>query len=213
MILREKAYQIIKDRIVSGYYQPGQPLNEREIIEEIKISRTPFREAVHALAEESLVQIFPNRGVFVRELTLQDVLNGFDIRYLLDPYVVQLASVRMPKEVIQRLISRIDEIEKDKDHYRQLLDEDDYFHVKLLQFTDNRQLVKIMNNLYEYNRFQVILMDENKNGTISKERLDSAIESLTEHRIVLQHMLGNEVDLAFQAMQQHIANARKRIFQ
>ena len=85
VILREKAYRAIKDRIVSGQYRPGQPLNEKEIIQELQISRTPFREAINALNEENLVQIFPNRGIFVRELTLRDVSDGFEIRLLLEP--------------------------------------------------------------------------------------------------------------------------------
>ena len=51
VILREKAYRAIKDRIVSGQYRPGQPLNEKEIIQELQISRTPFREAINALGE------------------------------------------------------------------------------------------------------------------------------------------------------------------
>lgn len=213
MILREKAYKKIKDRIVSGYYQPGQPLNEKEIIDEFQISRTPFREAVHALAEENLVQIFPNRGVFVRELTLQDILNGFDIRSLLDPYVVRLAASRMPKSAIRKLIEQIDLIEKDKKNYNGLLNEDDHFHYELLQFTENRQLIRIMKNLYEFNRYQVILMDEIKNGGVSKHRLNGAIESLAEHRVVLVHMLNGETDQAVEAMQKHILNARKRILQ
>lgn len=213
MILREKAYKKIKDRIVSGYYQPGQPLNEKEIIDEFQISRTPFREAVHALAEENLVQIFPNRGVFVRELTLQDILNGFDIRSLLDPYVVRLAASRMPKSAIRKLIEQIDLIEKDKKNYNGLLNEDDHFHYELLQFTENRQLIRIMKNLYEFNRYQVILMDEIKNGGVSQHRLSGAIESLAEHRVVLVHMLNGETDQAAEAMQMHILNARKRILQ
>lgn len=213
MILREKAYKKIKDRIVSGYYQPGQPLNEKEIIDEFQISRTPFREAVHALAEENLVQIFPNRGVFVRELTLQDILNGFDIRSLLDPYVVRLAASRMPKGAIRKLIEQIDLIEKDKKNYNGLLNEDDRFHYELLQFTENRQLIRIMKNLYEFNRYQVILMDEIKNGGVSQHRLNGAIESLAEHRVVLVHMLNGETDQAVEAMQTHILNARKRILQ
>lgn len=67
MVLREKAYRIIKERIIKGEYRPGQPLNEKAIIEELSISRTPFREAIHALNEENLVQVYPNRGIFVRE--------------------------------------------------------------------------------------------------------------------------------------------------
>lgn len=208
MVLREKAYQIIKERIVKGQYKPGQPLNEKAIIEELKISRTPFREAIHALNEENLVQVFPNRGIFVRELTLQDVTEGFDIRYLLEPYVLELASVRMPSSLVEELIRRIDQL--DPHHYAALLEEDNYFHETLLSYTDNKQLSKIMKNLYEFNQFQVILLDNPASGYISEERLANAVESLKEHRAILTCIQEGNIPEAVEKMRDHLAQARDR---
>lgn len=208
MVLREKAYQIIKERIVKGQYKPGQLLNEKAIIEELKISRTPFREAIHALNEENLVQVFPNRGVFVRELTLQDVTEGFDIRYRLEPYVLELASVRMPSSLVEELIRRIDRL--DSRNYAALLEEDNYFHETLLAYTDNKQLSKIMKNLYEFNQFQVILLDNPASGYISEERLANAIESLKEHRAVLTSIQEGNIPEAVEKMRYHLAQARDR---
>lgn len=211
MVLREKTYQVIKERIVSGQYRPGQPLNEKAIIEELKISRTPFREAVHALNEEQLVQIFPNRGIFVRELTLQDITNGFDIRYLLEPFVVELATARMPKAMVEELISRINEV--DRANYAALLAEDDHFHVSLLRYTDNKQLSRIMQNLYEYNRFQVVLLDEPQSNYVQTVRTGNAYSSLEEHKEVLGCMLAGDAQGAVRAMQYHITGAKKRALQ
>lgn len=211
MVLREKTYKIIKERIVSGQYRPGQPLNEKEIIEELNISRTPFREAVHALNEENLVQIFPNRGIFVRELTFSDITNGFNIRYLLEPYVVELASVRMPKRVMEELIKRIEEV--DRSDYSALLSEDDHFHTALLQYVDNNQLSRIMMNLYEYNHFQVVLIDDTATDYIRNIRTSSVYQSLDEHKAILNHMLCGDTPGAVKAMQEHIINAKKRLLQ
>lgn len=212
MVLREKTYRIIKERICSGEYRPGQPLNEKSIIEELKISRTPFREAVHALNEENLVQIFPNRGIFVRELTLQDITNGFDIRYLLEPFVVELASVRMAKPMVEELIRRIDAI--DRADYAALLAEDDHFHTELLRYTDNKQLSRIMQNLYEYNRFQVVLLDESPQSSyVQTVRTGDAFRSLEEHKEVLNCMLAGDTQGAVRAMQFHITSAKKRALQ
>ncbi len=211
MVLREKTYTIIKERIVSGEYKPGQPLNEKAIIEELAISRTPFREAVHALNEENLVQIFPNRGIFVRELTLRDITNGFDIRYRLEPYVVELATVRMPKRVVEELISRIDAI--DKTDYAALLDEDDHFHKELLKHTDNKQLNRIMQNLYEYNHFQVVLLDDLDTDYVKTVRVGNAYKSLDEHKDILNRMHASDSQGAVQAMQYHIISAKKRVLQ
>ena len=211
MVLREKAYRIIKERIIKGEYRPGQPLNEKAIIEELNISRTPFREAIHALNEENLVQVYPNRGIFVRELTLQDIMDGFDVRYLLEPYVLELAAVRMPGSLVENLIRRIDEL--DQTNYHALLNEDDYFHATLIEYTDNKQLSRIMKNLYEYNRFQVILLDDPKSEYISSERLANAVESLMEHRAVLCCIQEGNIPEAVEKMRFHLTQARKRTLQ
>ena len=211
MVLREKAYKVIKDRIVSGVYRPGQPLNERSIIDELQISRTPFREAIHALNEENLVQVFPNRGIFVRDLTLQDIMDGFDIRYLLEPYVLELASARMPASLVEELIDRIDQL--DQTNYSALLAEDGYFHQTLIDYTDNKQLKKIMHNLYEYNRFQVVLLDNSETGFISSDRLANAVESLKEHRAVLCCIQSGDIPGAVEKMKFHLQQARKRTLQ
>lgn len=211
MVLREKAYRIIKERIIKGEYRPGQPLNEKAIIDELNISRTPFREAIHALNEENLVQVYPNRGIFVRELTLQDIMDGFDVRYLLEPYVLELAAVRMPGSLVEELIRRIDEL--DQTNYHALLNEDDYFHATLIEYTDNKQLSRIMKNLYEYNRFQVILLDDPKSEYISSERLANAVESLMEHRAVLCCIQEGNIPEAVEKMRFHLTQARKRTLQ
>ena len=84
MVLRDKIYNTIKERITSGKYAPGQPLDEKQIIEELRTSRTPFREAINALSEEGLVEVYPYRGIFVRDLSVKDIADGFDIRLLLE---------------------------------------------------------------------------------------------------------------------------------
>ena len=208
VILREKAYQTIKDRIISGQYRPGQPLNEKEIIQELQISRTPFREAINALNEENLVQIFPNRGIFVRELTMRDVANGFDIRYLLEPYVVQLACQRISPDALEMLIQRNEAV--GHTDYNKMKVEDEYLHQALLQYIDNKQLVRIMNNLYEYNRFQNVLYDCDGSEAVYLQRLGYLVDSIHEHMVILQKMRQNDVEGAVEAAREHITNARKR---
>ena len=75
MVLRDKIYNTIKERITSGKYAPGQPLDEKQIIEELRTSRTPFREAINALIEQN------NYDVVFSYLHNIDVLshNFFDV--------------------------------------------------------------------------------------------------------------------------------------
>lgn len=208
VVLREKAYQTIKERIVSGQYRPGQPLNEKEITQELQISRTPFREAINALNEENLVQIFPNRGIFVRELTLRDVADGFEIRCLLEPYVVQLACKRISKEDLEELIRRNESLSRED--YQGMKGEDEYLHEALLRYVDNRQLVRIMKNLYEYNRFQNAYYDVGSSESVYSQRLESLVECIHEHTLILQRMYQGDSQGAAEIAREHVVNARRR---
>jgi|Cm1ome_4_1110797.scaffolds.fasta_scaffold05600_5 DNA-binding GntR family transcriptional regulator len=208
MVLREKVYQVIKERIVNGQYRPGQPLNEKEIIEELQVSRTPFREAINALNEENLVQIFANRGIFVREITAKDLANSFEIRFLLEPYVTRVACLHMPDAVIRNLVERCQNCLAAG--YRDMLREDEYYHQTLLQYIDNRQLTKIMRNLYEQNRMQVAMFDAAEKGLISERRQKAAIASVQEHLGILTHIAKRDADGAAQATEAHLIEAQKR---
>ena len=211
MVLRDKIYNTIKERITSGKYAPGQPLDEKQIIEELRTSRTPFREAINALSEEGLVEVYPYRGIFVRDLSVKDIADGFDIRLLLEPKVLELASYRIPASKINEMIERIEHI--DKTNYVALLNEDGYFHETLISYIDNQQLIKIMKNLYAYNLFQVALFDDLGNNCVSGERLAGAIQSLEEHLDILREMKHHNTASAVEKMRFHIEQARKRTLQ
>ena len=85
--LKEKAYAIIKNKIICCEYRPGQFLNEQELRESVGASRTPIREALNKLEQEGLLEILPKRGVLVRDITLQEVNAIFEIRCMIEPYV------------------------------------------------------------------------------------------------------------------------------
>jgi len=68
-----QAYQALRERIISGEIYPGQHLVEVELATQLKVSRTPLREAFRLLAAEKLVEILPNRGVVVSRLSPDEI--------------------------------------------------------------------------------------------------------------------------------------------
>ena len=83
--LKERAYRIIKDKIIRCEYMPGDFLNEKSLIEEIGASRTPIREALNKIEQENLVKIIPKRGVVVSEITMKDISEIFQVRECVSP--------------------------------------------------------------------------------------------------------------------------------
>lgn len=88
------AYSSIRLWIVEGRLRPGERLIEQRIAEDLRLSRTPVREAVRMLAADGLVVTERNRGAVVRELGRQDVLDLYELRARLEAYASELAASR-----------------------------------------------------------------------------------------------------------------------
>jgi DNA-binding GntR family transcriptional regulator len=85
----------LRQRIVEGHMAPGAKLNERELSESLQVSRTPLREAIKMLAAEGLVELLPNRGAVVAQLSAQDVADTFEVIAGLEGQSGELAAQRI----------------------------------------------------------------------------------------------------------------------
>ena len=103
VLLRDIAYERIKDAIRLSRLQPGQPLSETRLSRELGISRTPVREALQLLAQEGLVQVIPGRAVSVAAPSVQEVMDAIHVRLLLEPEVTCLAAKHISQEQLRSL--------------------------------------------------------------------------------------------------------------
>ena len=99
LISRQALHQAVaarlRDMIVEGRLAPGERLNERELCEQLGISRTPLREAFRVLATEGLIALPPNRGAQVVKLSPEDVCDTFDVMGALEGLSGELACKRV----------------------------------------------------------------------------------------------------------------------
>lgn len=97
------AYAQIRRAIVEGRYRPGQRLVEQRIAEEFELSRTPVREALRQLEADGLVRHEANRGAAVRDVTVEEVADLYDLRARLEAYAAELAAERIEPPELDRL--------------------------------------------------------------------------------------------------------------
>lgn len=90
MVLESLRADILSRRIPSGHV-----LLEKEVASRLSVSKTPVREALALLCQENLVQLFPQRGYLVRELGLQEVLDTFDLRIILEGAAAEWAAIQL----------------------------------------------------------------------------------------------------------------------
>ena len=84
--LNEQAYQHLQSLIMTGQLSYNQVYSETKLAKELGISRTPFRDAVHRLAQEGYIDIIPSKGFMLHQLTKKDVVETFQIRSALESY-------------------------------------------------------------------------------------------------------------------------------
>lgn len=92
--LGESVMARIRQSILTGYYRPGQRLTETALAEEMQTSRTPVVNALKALCNQSLVRYEPNRGYWVREFSIREVVDAYEVRATLEGLACRLAAER-----------------------------------------------------------------------------------------------------------------------
>ncbi len=101
--LHGQVTQRLRLLLVEGQIAPGAKLNERELCEQMKVSRTPLREAIKTLAAEGLVELLPNRGAIAVELGEDDILNTFEVMAGLEGLSGELAAQRITPEELAEI--------------------------------------------------------------------------------------------------------------
>lgn len=95
--LHERVADDLRARIITGQFEPGAKLAVNVLAEEIGVSLTPLREALKLLATENLIDLMPNRGASVSQVTVQQTRNLFEVIAGIEALAAELACKRMTK--------------------------------------------------------------------------------------------------------------------
>src|SRR6056297_418481 len=89
--LTDEIANIIRKRIINGEYKIGEKIKESQIAAELKVSRTPIREAFKMLEEEDLIDYYPYRGCFAKGFTKEDIADVYAVRKALEVLAIEWA--------------------------------------------------------------------------------------------------------------------------
>lgn len=192
----------IERMILDGALLPGAKLTESTLADQLGVSRGPVREAFRLLEEAGLVRTEKNRGVFVRAVPIEEALEIFEVRAVMDLYVGRkLAQTATATEVreLRQLVDAMDQAVKGgnaQDYHRFNLQ----FHDRLLELAGNAKLVatyrKLVNELSLFRR-----------QNLTEESM--AVYS-REHKAIVKAIAAGDAEAAGQAMHDHVMNSRER---
>lgn len=144
--LRDRVFEEVKERIISGQLPVGARLHERNLSEELGVSRVPLREAILTLRSQGLVDVQPRIGAFVKPLTARYVAELFDVREVLEPLAACLAATRRTEEQVTDLeryfLEEQRALELDDNKAGSLANAE--FHLLILRASDNELLYSIV---------------------------------------------------------------------
>lgn len=105
----DKVYSAILELLINHNFKPGDKISEETIASLLNVSRTPVREALRRLASDGLVDYFPRRGVYAKDITDRDIIEIYELRQCLEVQAARMAIGNIPTEQIERIDAMIDE--------------------------------------------------------------------------------------------------------
>lgn len=204
-LLRQVAYDRLRDAIKHANLQPGDPISEVRISKALGISRTPVREAIQQLAQEGLVQIIPGRAIMVAAPSIQEVLDAIHVRELLEPEVVRLTAEGMPietQETLQGLMQEMERAAKAGDRAGWSI-ADVKWHEVLCGVCPNQLLGQLVVQARDR------IHRKSVHNLVSDQYL---IKGTEEHKEVLDAIFAGKGDIAQQLMLDHLKQVRENMF-
>lgn len=195
--LSERVRHGLEEDILNGKLKPGAHLNELELVDRFRASRTPIREAIRQLVAQGLVEVVPRKGAFVARVSLQTLLELFELMTELEATCARLAAERISPEQKAELIALhesyrpLAESEAASEAYFEASSD---FHRMLFAATQNTELEALANATYD--RLLAYRRKQLGNGNRSPK-------SFEEHSIVLDAVISGDGKAAEEAMRAH----------
>lgn len=197
--LKDRIYDALKETIadMNIYEGEGEPrLDERQLSEDLGVSRTPVREAIARLEQEGLVRIVPRRGVFVARKTKQEILEMITVWAALESMAARLITENASDQEIAGLRELFTTVEGDRiqaniDEYSAM---NIQFHQAILRLSKSDLLVAMTETLF-------IHMRSIRARTIGEQ--DRAQRSIIDHMNIIEALEARDADLAERMAREH----------
>ena len=198
------AHRELERMILSGDVPAGGKLNEADVAAQLGVSRGPVREAFRALEETGLVRIEKNRGVFVRQISVEEADEIYDVRASLDEMIGRRVANVATVEQIGQLRTLIAQMEaavarNDSSEYYAVNIE---LHDSLARFAGNAKLLEMYRRLV--NELSLYRRKTFEQGAILPT-------SVREHRRIVEAIAAKNVEMAGKLMRDHALASRERM--
>ena len=205
--VREKTYEHLKTNIFAGRFAPGERLAEEHLAEELGVSRTPVREALHKLEQDGLIEPLESRGFCIPRDSAEEIEDLFELRTVLEGYTLKMICERITQEQIATLERIIDKAEEAlrREQIEEVFNWNTQFHDSLYNLiADKRRFYSLIVNMRKY-------VLRYRKDTL--QYLGAAKRSIDGHRQILMALRLKDGDLCERVMRGHILQSKEDALQ
>jgi DNA-binding GntR family transcriptional regulator len=201
--LSEKAYDLIRRKIITLEMPPLAPIDEQALMEDLQLGRTPIREALQRLAAENLVIFAHRRGMYVADISITDLQKLYELRIVLEGFCARLAAQWVTEAQLAEMDALTDELRRipigDNDA---LMSIDERFHELLYLAADNQFLADAARRLHALSvRMWYLVLN----------RLGDVHGAMEQHAGIADALRARDSARAEALLQQHISEFQKEI--
>lgn len=183
--------------MVNCDYEPGSLLNEAQLAADLGYSRTPVREALNRIENEGFIRILPKKGIYVTDVTLNDVVQIFQTRLEIEPIALRMAAPFLPEK---ELVYFRDSFLNNESDIRCGFRLDTAMHLFIIEHCGNRFIIDMMHQVF----------DQNTRVIISSKQNETKIhDARKEHLEIINLLIDKNVEKAQAAMYSHIENCKR----
>ena len=196
--IKEYAYRIIRENILNMVLTPGTKISEKEISDELSISRTPVREAFIRLSQQALVEIFPQRGTYISKINTNQIIEFKFLRLTLDQAVMKLACKNFPENMKLKLQHCLAEQEicVKTNNYDQFFELDNKLHCLIFTGCEKPNIWKIIQEAnLNYVRSRILDL---------RTRQTEINLLFKQHQTLVEAIIQNDEQLGYETITEHI---------
>ena len=201
--LADEIVQILRGRIINGEYAIGEKLVENKIAEELKVSRTPVREAFKQLTKENLIEYVPNKGCFAKGFDQQDLQDIYAVRNAVEQLAIEQVMKYKTEEDLVELKNCVEgmSLYSGSGEVEALLAATEDFNNVMFRMTKSRFIVQTLKSYHEYIQLA-------RQGSMTKP--ENLKDILAEHRALYDALAEDDLEAAKAAIRDHLENSFRR---
>ncbi len=201
--LADEVAEILRNRILTGEYEMGEKLVENKIAKELKVSRTPVRDAFKQLVKEQLIEYIPNKGCFAKGFSQKDMSDIYAVRKAVEELAVIWAIENADDESLDGLREQLDLMNFYTEHgfCEKLLQANEVFHNMIYQMTGSRFIVQVLRSYQDYVHLA-------RRSTLSKE--ENLPEIYKEHVRIYEAIRDRDKERAKAEIGEHLEGSARR---